>query len=193
MKTFAAFLQTVLFTLIASAAYSQSLADLANKEQERRQEIQDDRVITDEEAAKFRSESQNRPEASAVKPEAGKEKEKELPASKTAKNGEKTDPDEPVDFQGRPESYWRKTLAEARQRVSDLEKESQTIVLKINDLNNQFYREDDGFKREGVQREIQKSLYEQDRNKEELAKAADILQDLEKEARKSGALPGWLR
>jgi predicted nucleic acid-binding Zn-ribbon protein len=83
-------------------------------------------------------------------------------------------------------------MADARQKAKDLENQANVIVLKIADLQNQFYREDDGFKREGIQREIQKSFYEQDKNKEELAKARDALQDLEKEARKSGALPGWI-
>jgi hypothetical protein len=39
---------------------------------------------------------------------------------------------------------------------------------------------------------MQKGYYERDKNKEDLAKARDMLQDLEKEAKKSGALPGWL-
>ena len=78
-------------------------------------------------------------------------------------------------------------MADARQKVKDLENQANAIVLKINSLQTQFYSEDDGFKREGIQREIQKSFYEQDKNKEDLAKAQDVLQDLEKEARKSGA------
>jgi hypothetical protein len=83
-------------------------------------------------------------------------------------------------------------MTAARQKIKDLENEANVIVLKISDLQNQFYSIDDGFKREGIQREIQKGFYEQDKNKEDLAKARDALQDLEKEARKNGALPGWL-
>ena len=84
-------------------------------------------------------------------------------------------------------------MAEARQRVKDLQNEANAIVLRISSLQTQFYSEDNGFKREDIGRDIQKGFYEQDKNKEELAKAQDILQDLEKDARKSGALPGWLR
>jgi predicted nucleic acid-binding Zn-ribbon protein len=130
----------------------------------------------------------NSPDRPPAKPDSDKKASESGAASKS----EKTESDEPVDFQGRPESYWRRTMADARQKVKDLENEANAIVLKIADLQTQFYREDDGFKREGIQRGIQKSFYEQDKNKEELAKAKDILQDLEKEARKSGALPGWL-
>ena len=83
-------------------------------------------------------------------------------------------------------------MADARQNVKDLTNEANVIVLKIADLQNKFYSMDDGFKREGLQREIQKSYYEQDLNKQNLEKAKSELQDLENEARKSGALPGWL-
>jgi hypothetical protein len=185
MKIFAALVQTALLLVIASGAYSQSLADLANKEKERRQEINNVRVITAEDAAKYRAKT---PAAnSADQPAATQD-----PGKKEATKADKPVSDEPVDFQGRPESYWRETMAAARQRVKDLENEANVIVLKITSLQNQFYSEDDGFKREGIQREIQKSFYEQDKNKADLEKARDILQDLEKEARKSGALPGWL-
>jgi ABC-type Zn uptake system ZnuABC Zn-binding protein ZnuA len=191
MKKFALLFQTALWIMFAATAYSQSLADLANKEKERRQEVKDDKVITDEQAAKYRSEpvKTDTAELPLAKTDPGKKDSDNQALSKTDKPG----PDEPVDFEGRPESYWRKTMAEARQKVKDLENEANVIILKISSLQTQFYSESDGFKREGIGREIQKCFYEQDRNKEELAKAKDILQDLEKEARKSGALPGWIQ
>jgi hypothetical protein len=185
MKIFAAILQTALLLAIPSVAFSQSLGDLANKEKERRQEVKNDRVITEQDTAKYRSTT---PAASAPDQPAAKIDS----AKKETSKAENPDSDEPVDFQGRPESYWRETMAAARQRVKDLENEANVLILKISSLQTQFYSEDDGFKREGMQREIGKSFYEQDKNKENLAKARDILQDLEKEARKSGALPGWL-
>lgn len=178
-------------SLIVAWAYSQSLADLANKEKERRKDAGDAKVITNAEAAKYKGgpvSTFSIPDKPAPKGEPGQdEREADEQASAT-----EADPDEPVDFQGRPESYWRKTMTDARQKVKDLENEANVIMLKLNQLQMDFYREDDGFKREGIQREIQKAIYEQDLNKENLAKAKDALQDLEKEARKSGALPGWV-
>ena len=179
----------MVFILIATIAYAQSLADLANKERERRNEITDARVITSEEAAKFVTETEpapSEPDNSADGESA------EKPEGEAEVEGNEVDPDEPVDFLGRPESYWRETMARARKTVKDLEDEKNVLVLKQNRLENEFYREDDGFKREGIQREIQKTFYEQDMNKENLAKAKEALEDLEKEARKSGALPGWI-
>ena len=191
MRKFAALLPIVLLAMLVPTAYSQSLADLANKEKQRREEIKNDRVITSEEAAKYGSGS----ETAAPTPDqpSGKENSGEK-ATETATQSqpEKPQSNEPVDFQGRPESFWRKTMAEARARVKTLENEANVLILKQNDLQMQFYREDNGFKREGIQREMQKTFYEQDMNKENLAKAKSALQDLENEARKSGALPGWL-
>jgi hypothetical protein len=191
MRKFAALLPIVFLVMFVSTAYTQSLADLANEEKERRQEIKNDKVITEEEAAKYRSGSKS--SASTPGQPSGKEESGEK-SSETATRApsEKPQSDEPLDFQGRPESFWRKTMTEARERVKTLENETKVLVLKQNDLQMQFYREDDGFKREGIQREIQKTFYEQDLNKENLAKAKNALQDLENEARKSGALPGWL-
>jgi hypothetical protein len=190
MKKFAVLLPIALFITFVSAAHSQSLGDLAEKEKERRAQVKENKVITDEEAAKFRTSD---PESSAPeKPAGNAESAKEGQPAKTSQSA-KTDPDEPTDFQGRPESYWRKTMAEARQKVKDLTNESSVIQLKIADLQNKFYSMDDRVTRESIQRDLQKALYEQDLNKETLKKAEASVQDLENEARKSGALPGWIQ
>jgi hypothetical protein len=193
MKKIAVLLHTVFLIVFVSVSYAQqSLADLAKQEKERREEIKNNRVITDEDAAKYREE----PEASPALPQqpsgtADSEKEGGTAANKPRTDNPKAD--EPTDFEGRPESFWRQTMAEARQKVKDLTNEANVIVLNIADLKNQFYRTDSGFKQRGdLQREIQKSYYEQDLNRENLEKAKLELQDLENEARKSGALPGWL-
>ncbi len=166
------------FIAAASAAHPQSLADLAEKEKLHRMRITHSRVITAEEAAKYITET-------------GVSDPADDRPTDTARP-EKADSGEPVDFLGRPESYWRKTMSEARQRVKELETEKNALILKQNRLENEFHREDNGFKRKEIQREIQKMLYEQDLNERNLGKARDALEDLEKEARKSGALPGWI-
>lgn len=194
MNRLAALLPVIFLIAMLGTVYAQSLAELANKEKERRQEIKDaSKVITNAEAAKYRSSSAATTSVPAeIDLEADAEEGEIEEGMETESSSEAAQLDEPVDFQGRPESFWRKTMAEARKRVKDLENEANVLVLKQNDLQNQFYREDDGFKREWIGREIQKTFFEQDRNKENLAKAKDALQDLEKEARKSGALPGWI-
>ena len=192
MRKLTVFLSGFFVLACAGAAYSQSLADLAKKEKERREQIKaEPKIITNQEAARFgtgtASTTTRAPEATSQKQ--GSEKEGATDASgKPAKAAS----DEPTDFQGRPESFWRQTLADARKKVKDLENEANVITLKINDLQNQFYREADGFKQQAIQRDINKSFYEQDLNKEKLAAAKSDLDDLLKEARRSGALPGWI-
>jgi hypothetical protein len=190
MKKLAVLLPMAFLIACISAAYSQSLADLAKKERNRRAEIKDNKVITDDDVAKFKSTTPEtappeQPADAAESPKAEGEEAKGDQANKP-------DPDEPTDFQGRPESYWRQTMTEIRQKVKDLTNEANAIVLSIADLQNKFYNIDDGFRRETIQRELQKTYYMQDMNKENLEKAKALLQELESEAHKSGALPGWI-
>ncbi len=188
MKKFSLLLPAFFFIAV-SAAYSQSLGDLADKEKNRREAIKEDvkTIVID------RQIPDQQPETAAPSPGAEKPgtESKEDVANPSA--AAKPDPDEPVDFEGRPESFWRNAMVEARQKVKSLEDESKVLALKMAALQTKFYNIDDGFARETVQRDIQKTTYEQDMNKANLEKAQKELQDLEKEARKSGALPGWLR
>jgi hypothetical protein len=180
---------TVVLLFFAGLAYSQSLGDLAKKEKERREKLKNEsKPITNKDTSKYKNSAittGSPPAAASAKAEA------EKPAPEAAKPA-KVEPDEPVDLLGRPESFWRQTMSDARQKVKDLENEANVLTLKLADLQTQFYRESDGFRQQQIQREIQKTIYEQDVNKENLAKARTQLQELETEGRKSGALPGWL-
>jgi preprotein translocase subunit SecG len=193
MKKIAVLLHTVFLIAFVSVSYAQqSLADLAKQEKERREEIKNNRVITNEEAASYIKEAPASP-ALPEQPAGTAHPDKRGSEAVNKPQTDNPEADEPTDFEGRPESFWRNTMAEARQQVKDLTNEANVIVLKIADLKNEFYRTDSGFKQRGdLQREIQKSYYEQDLNKENLEKAKMGLQDLENDARKSGALPGWL-
>ncbi len=201
MKRTVPLLTALMFVLASVTAYPQSLADLAKAEKERREKIKATKVITNQDTLKYKngpittgtpapSSPQKEADAKpASEAESGAKPATEVEASA---GGTKATTDEPVDFKGRPESYWRQTMTDARQRVKELENEGNVLTLRMADLQNQFYREASGFKQQDIQREIQKTIFEQDRNKADLVKARDQLSDLEKEARKSGALPGWL-
>jgi hypothetical protein len=188
----------IVFLLAAtSQAMAQSLGEIARKEKERREKLSNvqPKVITNADAARYRNgavttvslpaEAQSKTDA--PKPAGGAD------ANAAPKLGAaKPESDEPTDFQGRTESFWRQTMTDARKKVKDLENQANVIILKLNDLQNRFYAESDGFRQQQIQREIQKSLYEQDKNKEDLAAAKTELLDLEKDARRNGALPGWI-
>ncbi len=191
MKHMLAVLSAMILMGSAAVSLSQSLGDLAKKEKERREKVgADGKVITNEDRSKYSNGAitTGAPVPAVPEKKSGDSGDK----GAVAGSANKEQSDEPVDFEGRPESYWRQTFADARKRVADLENQANVLVLKIVDLQTQFYREADGFHQQTIQRDIQKAFYEQDANKENLAKAKDQLQDLEKEARKSGALPGWM-
>ncbi|PYV04957.1 MAG: hypothetical protein DMG10_06440 [Acidobacteria bacterium] len=184
---------------MAVLGYGQSLGDVAKKEKERREKMKaGSRVITNDDTVKYANgpvTTTTPPAPPAGAPAAAKEKaEPAKPAGETpnAGAGAKPKPDEATDFQGRPESFWRQTFADARQKVKELENKENVLVLKVNDLQNRFFRTDDGFQRQAIQAELQKTFTERDQTSADLAKAKAQLDDLEKEARKSGALPGWI-
>lgn len=191
MKKISMFLSAILLVFLVSLSFSQSLGELAEKEKQRRDEVKNSKTITDEETAKYWTKS-GTSESSPNNAASGTVAKKPESEAKESTQAKKPDPDEPVDFQGKTESYWRKTMSEARQKVKDLENESNALILKVNRLQDQFYKESDGYRRETIQRDLQKSYYEQDLNKENLANAKAAVQDLENEARKNGALPGWI-
>ncbi len=177
----------------AGAAYSQSLAELAKKEKERREKITaQNKVIKYQEAPKTASEA---PQVQTAAPKSA--------ADKPAKEGEtkpekeaapKVDPAaaEPVDFNGKPESYWRKAAADARKKIKDLEDEGKNLILQVADLRNQVAAESDGFKQKQLQRDLNNAVFFQNLNETRLTAAKEKLADLLADARKSGALPGWL-
>jgi hypothetical protein len=181
---------TLTFTMVLAAeASAQSLADLARQEKERRAKVTDEtKVITNNDRPKGAGETAT----AEAEPAPEKKGDKGIDVADGKAKADKKADDEPKDLFGRTESFWRQTFSDARKRVKDLEEESRVLQLKINDLQNKFYSESNGYKQQDIQREIQKCFYEQDVNKQNLAKARNELQQLEVEARKSGALPGWI-
>jgi hypothetical protein len=98
------------------------------------------------------------------------------------------------DLKGRSEADWRRLMVEARRTFDYSEMNAKKLEAEVRRLENDFYAWSDGNYRERV---IRPAL---DRAREDLAKtrletdaARNRLADLEEEARKSGAPPGWLR
>ncbi len=192
MKSNATIMAAVFILAFAAAGYAQSLAELAKKEKERRAKVEANTlVITNSEASKYKGgalTTSSLPSGSTSKSTSSQTIEETVSDST-----QKGDDAEAVDFFGRTESFWRKTFRDVREKVRMLEDKANVLVLNISELQTKFYNEDNGFAQQQIQREIQKAIYEQDLTKDSLAKARAELQELEIEARKSGALPGWLR
>lgn len=102
--------------------------------------------------------------------------------------------DVPRDDQGRSEAQWKSTMDHARALVLDGERRVRELETKSKQLENDFYAQSDGFRRDGV---IKPAW---DKSREDLAQARaaldaarKALEDLSEDARRSNTPPGWLR
>ena len=179
------------FYLAGGVAHAQSLGEFAREEQKRREGISADRVTTiygpppsapaEESSEGAYSETENPQDADA----GAREEASDFSSEKAGRY-------EITDLHGNPESYWRKTMSDARNKVNQLEEEAKELTSRRNALQLQHGRAS-GTRRNNLRNEINKTALEQDANRKNLEEAQKELQSLQREARSSGALPGWLR
>ncbi len=98
------------------------------------------------------------------------------------------------DLKGRTEADWRRMVSEARTNQTAAEIRVKTLEAEVKRLENDFYAWSDGNYRERVI----KPAWDQARDdlakaRQELDEARARMSDLEEEARRSNAPPGWLR
>ena len=98
------------------------------------------------------------------------------------------------DLKGRTEADWRKLMAGVRDRMTAAEGRVKSLEADARRYENDFYAWSDGNYRDRVIR----PAWDQARTdlanaRKELEAARTELTDLEEDARKSGAPPGWLR
>lgn len=92
------------------------------------------------------------------------------------------------------EAEWRDRAHRARQRVEELRAQITTLEADTKQLETDFYRWDDGQYRDRVIKPSwDKKREELETAKRQLTAAEADLADLPEQARKAGALPGWLR
>ena len=192
-------LLALLVLLLAAPAFSraQSLGEAAKKEQEKQEKKKKSgkppatvKVYTDEDLKKARESESG---AVTVLPENGN-----LEAG-SASSG---DDDEVVSGEGRPvggrrrtETYWRDRATRARTaveeadaKVKDLEARVAAIRNDMNPVNTQ-----DPNRLQSRDRELREAIDALDAARLSADAARKVLSDLEEEARRAGALPGWLR
>lgn len=92
------------------------------------------------------------------------------------------------------EATWRERARAARRRVEELKAEITTLEADSKQLENDFYRWDDGQYRDRVIKPAwDKKREDLETRRRQLVDAEAELADLPEKARKAGALPGWLR
>ncbi len=102
--------------------------------------------------------------------------------------------DVPRDDQGRSEADWRRIMNHARAVVVDGERQVKDLDMKSKQLENDFYAQSDGFRRDGVIKPAwDKARDDLAAARASLDAARKTLDDLSEDARRSNTPPGWLR
>jgi len=100
----------------------------------------------------------------------------------------------PVDLNGNGEAYWRARAAQLREAVALARQTLESARLEEKREENDFYSWDDGQYRDNVIKPAwDRSKEETVRAEETLSAAQKSVDDLEDDARKAGAYPGWIR
>lgn len=119
------------------------------------------------------------------------------PAASAARGPEPTPAptyDVPRDDTGRSEADWRAMSNHAKALVGDAEKRVAELDTKTKQLENDFYAQSDGFRRDGVIKPAwDKARDDLSKARSDLDAARKALDDLSEEARRSNTPPGWLR
>lgn len=167
---------------LAGFIEAQSLGDAARKERERREKARGSgaaaRTITEEDLAANKGALANDPrERPAARADAAETPAKPEPA-RAQPSPEK-----------RGEEYWRSRVAQARSRLDTAQRRRDEFRMAVQWGQAEQY--DENGKR--VIHSIYKMKELADAADRELAAARPALEDLLEEARRAGALPGWLR
>lgn len=98
-----------------------------------------------------------------------------------------------ADSDGHDEEYWAATMGGARGRILTLQRELDRLEAAEAALQSEFYAKDDPYQREKTKATWDETLDRRATMRAELEKAENDLAALEQQARRAGALPGWLR
>jgi hypothetical protein len=172
------------FTVVTSFAEDSDLVKLAKQEKERRAKTQAKKTLTNQDIEEIR---------------------KKQPLTGIENTSEQTQPAEGTETQAtaqqgtkekdtNTEEYWRGRKQQADQQLKDAQEKVEQIQSEINQLQTAFYAESDGVgQRPVIKQEWDERLKALEQAKQDLQAAQAESSGLEDEARKAGALPGWVR
>ncbi len=162
-----------------------SLADLSKEARERKAKTEKPaRLITNADLARY----QNAPVSISKSDEA----EEEGDAAKADNKGKDQKTGEGAEGEGQPEAkvkdmaFWTSAFEEARMNYKNAVNRGLVLQLKLNNLLNSFYREDDGSTQDLLQQQMEATRQELEKNKTEVAEAQKIIDRLQKEAQDAG-------
>jgi hypothetical protein len=175
-------LASVMLLTFALECFSQSIADVAREERERRKNIQGKLFIQN--LRTTAGETAASPDATAAP----------APAAAPTQTDSAKKPAGPTDNRGRDEKYWRAAFQKARDDAKRAADRTVLLDLQLKELNTQLLRQSDMYNRENrIGAAITAAQKELETAQKEAAQAKQSITDLEEELRKSGGLPGWAR
>jgi hypothetical protein len=173
-------------------AGAQSLAEVARKEEERRQAVgKAARVYTNKDLQPVRP---GEPVTAAPADPAPPADTREPAAGKDGGAGAEA---QPSGAEATPKQYteaqWRTRMADARHDLERTRMIAEALQSRVNALWADFTARDDPAQRAALEAERQRTLAELARVKNDIETKTKAIADLEEEARRARVPPGWLR
>jgi hypothetical protein len=175
---------TVLLTFTASLGGAQSLADVARKEEARRERVKH--------ASKVYTNKDLKPVAPGMAPVTQPAAEAGAP-DQTPEDKPNAEAKAEEETREKDEQQWRARMGEARSALERSRMFADALQSRINGLYADFTARDDPAQRAAIELQRQKAIAELDRVKGEIQAQTKAIADLEEEARRAGVPPGWLR
>lgn len=91
------------------------------------------------------------------------------------------------------QAYWAGRMKDLSTQLSRDQTYASALQVQVNSLTNDFINRDDPAQRSVIEQNRQTALSELGRLQKEIEKGKKAVADLEDEARRAGAPPGWLR
>jgi hypothetical protein len=177
----------------SATVYAQSLADVARAEEARRKAVKGpSKVYTNENLARNGDGSPTSAPAPAAATQAT--------AATAVKPAEpaKADPAKPEQPPAnaepkKDEKYWNARITSARDALNHDKVLADALQSRINALTTDFANASDPVQRSVIEENRKTALAELDRVTKDIDKQTKSIADIQEEARKAGAPPGWLR
>jgi len=185
----------LLLLFCESMAFSQSLGEVARKEEERRKTVKTPSKIYTNDSLKRDPGGSSVPveqtPASAPQP-ATATPAPASPATPPASNPSSTDGVN-GQTQAKDQTYWKGRITQAREQLDRSKILLDALQSRINALSTDFVNTDDPARRSVIERDRQRALAETERLKKEIADQIKAIAAIEEEARRAGVPAGWLR
>jgi hypothetical protein len=180
-----------LILILATSVMSQSLGELARREEARRLSIaQPAKVYTNESLGVESAAPAATPTPSRV-----------VPADRTAQQPSNVATEPPSNLATQPpsrpatqdESDWHQRIDEARAALARANILTKALQSYLNALSTDFASRDDPAQRSVIASDRQHALVELERMQQEVQGRQKTIADIEEQARRAGVPPGWVR